>query len=372
MSTDTTGSTSGAVSAAVGQSGSGPGAGVRSGRAATVALPPGLQWLLESVVGQRWPQANEDELRSMADVWRHIGDQVSGARRAVEPAAGAVVEYNSGPGINAFHDFWQRYSGGPMPAGVSVCGGMEQMLRRFAGDVAGTKADVLAQLEKLAVELELGVAGSEITLGVSDEAAAAAVAVTRVMIGEAYGELAAKIAADAAGHAARAGATEMFNDATLQTLQQANGGHRFDLGQWAHAGALGAVGGLVGGPVGTHVAALGHPSLAHAAIEHGAEQLGENSAKALADAPSGPDNPDPGETVALVARGGLLGAAGHHAHSQHAAHHPYSAHSPGGEQFLPLPASTPPPTPSSTPSSTPSPRPVARAPRMRRSAPPPP
>ena len=235
-----------------------------------------------------------------------------------------MLQYNRGPGVRAFGEFWRAFSTRPMPQAVSVCGELEAMLRQFAGDVAGTKTYIIVQLEVLAGEVALGVAGSGLTLGVSDAVATAAAAATRALIRDALGELATKTAATAARMAAKASATELLNDGTLQTLQQLNGGHSFNLGQWAHAGAIGAVGGLVGGPVGEHVEVLGRPSLVHSALAEGADQLGENAAKQLTEAATAGQNgesPDPAENVSLIARGSALGAVTHHAH-----HH---------EEFLP-------------------------------------
>ena len=293
------------------------GAPAPRGAEATVALPEPLQWLLEVVVGERWPAAVESDVHAVADVWRHLGGQVTEAHQAAEPAAGAVTQYNRGPGVEAFGRFWRRFSTQPLPKAVSVCGELEGMLREFAGDVAGTKTYIIVQLEILAGEVALGLAGSEITLGVSDAVASAAAAATRALIRDALGELATKTAATAARMAAKASATELLNDGTLQTLQQLNGGHTFNLGQWAHAGALGAVGGLAGGPVGERVTELGRPSVVHAALANGAEQLAENSAKQLADAATSASATDPSETVSLVARGAVHGAVAHHAHSSH-------------------------------------------------------
>jgi hypothetical protein len=219
--------------------------------------------------------------------------------------------------VQAFDQFWRRFSTQPLPKAVSVCGELEGMLRQFAGDVAGTKTYIIVQLEILAGEVALGLAGSEITLGVSDAVATAAAAATRALVRDALGELATKTAATAARMAAKASATELLNDGTLQTLQQLNGGRTFNLGQWSHAGALGAVGGLAGGPVGERVAELGRPSVVHAALENGAEQLAENSAKQLTDAATTGAAGDPSETVSLVARGAVHGAVAHHAHNSH-------------------------------------------------------
>ena len=291
--------------------------GGRAGEAATVELPEPLQWLLEVVVGERWPAAIEQELHAVADVWRHLGGQVAEAHQGAEPAAGAVVQYNHGPAVEAFGQFWQRFSTHPMSQAVSVCGELEAMLRQFAGDVAGTKTYIVVQLEILAGEVALGLAGSEITLGVSDAVATAAAAATRALIRDALGELATTTAATAARMAVKASATELVNDATLQALRQANGGHNFDLGQWARTGAIGAVGGLVGGHVGHRVEALGRPSLVHSALTESTDQLAENAAKQLTDAATGGQSSDPAENVSLVARASVLGAVTHHAHTHH-------------------------------------------------------
>jgi hypothetical protein len=289
----------------------------------TTELPAALQWVLEVLVGERWPQADEDDVESAAAVWRHLGERVTDAHRAAEPAAAAVVEHNAGPAVAQFGQFWQDYSTHPIPLAVKVCADLEQTLREFAGDVGGTKSFILVQLELLAAEVALSMAGSGITLGVSDGVAAAGAAAPRAGVREALSELMTKAAATAAKMAVKASTTELINDGMLQSLQAADGGHSFDLRRWVGAGAAGAVGGLVGGTVGTHVAAIGGPSVVHSAIESGSEQLAENSADSLTRAAVAGQPSDPRELASLVGRNALLAGVHHasaHSHAPPAAH----------------------------------------------------
>jgi len=269
----------------------------------SVRLPEPLRWLLEDVVGQRWPLAIEDDLHAAADVWRHLGGQIAGAHRATEPAAGAVVAYNSGPAVDAFAQFWRRFSTQPIPRALAVCTELEQMLRQFAQDTAAIKTYILGRLDRLADEVDLRVTNSGITLGVSDTTAATAAAVTRAAIREALGELAARTAATAARMAARSTATELLNDPTLRTLQQLDDGHRLEPQRRSHPSTLGAG----EDPVGIRPTAIGRTSLIHTAADSLAVAAAEASSRAPAETETSGPSLSPGETGSVLPGGGPVG-----------------------------------------------------------------
>jgi hypothetical protein len=256
-----------------------------------VVLAEPLRWLLEVVVGQRWPRAVEDDLQSAADIWRHLGGQIVEAQRAVEPAAGAVVASNTGPAVDAFAQFWERFSTQPVPRAVSVCAELELMLRQFADDVADVKAYILRQLEMLADEVKLRVSASGITVGVPNTAVKTAAATTRAAIGAALGELSARTAARTA---ARATATELLNDPTLATLRQLDDTRTLDLRQWAQPGTLATAESAPHG----QPTEIGRTSLVHAPIQAVANPRADNSPSPLV------------ETVSLLARESVLAGAG--------------------------------------------------------------
>jgi len=270
-----------------------------------VRLPEPLRWLLEDVVGHRWPLAIEDDLHAAADVWRHLGDQIAEAHRVTEPAAGAVVAYNSGPAVDAFAQFWQRFSTQPIPRALAVCAELEQMLRQFAQDTAAIKTYILGRLDRLADEVDLRVTNSGVTLGVSDTTASAAAAVTRAAIREALGELAARTAATAARMAARATATELLNDPILRTLQQLDDGHSLEPRQRAHPSTTLGVG---EGPIGTLPTAIGRTSLVHTAVDSSAVTSAETTPRAPVDTETTGPSPNPGAADSRLSGGPVVGA----------------------------------------------------------------
>jgi hypothetical protein len=247
--------------------------------------------LLEVVLEQRWPQAVEDDLHSAADVWHHLGGQIAEAYRATEPAAGAIVAYNAGPGVDGFAQFWERFATGPIPRAVSVCGQLEQMLRQFADDVAEVKAYILRQLEILADEVRLRVSATGITLGVSDTTAKAAASTTRAAITAALAELSARTAATArTGTAARVTATELLNDPTVATLRQLDQRRTLDPRQWTHHGTLGTA---TGSP--DAQPRIGPTSPVRTPIQDGGTQFTDNSPRPLTDAAHTSAHPRPGD-----------------------------------------------------------------------------
>ena len=285
-----------------------------------VVLPAPLRWLLEVVLELRWPAADEDDLHSAAEVWRHLGGQVVEAHRATEPAAGAIVSYNAGPAVDGFAQFWERFSTRPVPCAVSVCTRLERMLRQFADDVTEVKAYILRHLETLADEVELRVSATGVTLGVSTTTAKAAATTTRAAVGAALAELSVRAATTARTGAAasRAAATELLIDPTMATLRQFDERRTLDPGPWPLPGTPGTV----AGPPGAPPARIGPTSLVHVPIQDGADQLTHASSSPLTDgahisAPLRPADADSPGSLSVATASPETATAGASAAAQH-------------------------------------------------------
>ena len=219
-----------------------------------VELSEELQYLLLFVVGERWPEADEDQLRAAAGIWRALAGHFEEARTEGDRAAHAVLAVNQGESITAFGRFWDRF-GQTSPDGghgyladcAAACGSFATALDQFAGDVEGTKDYIRIQLGILAVEVALGLAGTVFTFGVSDAIAAGAVAVTRGLIQQALRRLVRGGVRQAGKLALRGALDGALDDALLQSLKAMNGGSQLDPRQLLAATAQGAAGGVIGG-----------------------------------------------------------------------------------------------------------------------------
>lgn len=62
-----------------------------------VELPEPLQWVLMLLAGTRWPEADEDALREMADRWRKTAKSVEDAAHAADNAVKQALDGQQGP-----------------------------------------------------------------------------------------------------------------------------------------------------------------------------------------------------------------------------------------------------------------------------------
>lgn len=210
--------------------------------------PEALQTLLEVFVGQRWPEADEDELRDAGHEWRALSKAVGDEHTRAGQAATAILEANTGRSIDAFGAFWSRLSGRDIPRVQDLCTGLAESLEQFAGDTEGCKDFIIIQLELLAAEVGFALVSGVFTFGIGDAAAAVAVAATRAVIGSAMRELAETALATAAKLALRGGAEALLNDGLLQALRAAHGGSRFNPEEFFTTGIGGMAAGVVTAP----------------------------------------------------------------------------------------------------------------------------
>ncbi|KWX07321.1 hypothetical protein TR74_19110, partial [Carbonactinospora thermoautotrophica] len=218
-----------------------------------IQLPEELQYLLVVVVGERWPEADEDKLREMAQVWYRLADRFEDALRAGDSPAQAILAENFGESITAFGKCWERFSVGGeggsqgyLRDAAEMCRNFGEALEQFAGDVEATKDYILIQLGILAAEVALGVAGSVFTFGVSGAAAAAATAATRVVIQQALKQLLRQALKHAVKMAVRGAIEGVLDNALLQGLKQIHGGSPVNVQELLLSGAQGAAGGALG------------------------------------------------------------------------------------------------------------------------------
>ena len=282
--------------------------------------------LLEVLVGQRWPEADEDALRECAAVWTGLGRSVADEHARAGQAAGAIVEANNGSQIDAFHTAWTRLSSKSVPEVGQLCAGQAESLERFAGDTEACKEFIIIQLEILAAEVGLALFSGAFTFGVTDAAAALAAAATRVTVGAALRELAEEAVATAARLALRGGAEALLNDGLLQSLRAVHGGSGFDLSEMVTAGTGGMIAGAVTGPA-THAlhdtlaehldlpAGHLHPTptikpgsgLLPTTLSAATTQAGRHVASTAVDVASGVGGTLAGNTAAAAAQAALTG-----------------------------------------------------------------
>ncbi|MEV4516279.1 hypothetical protein AB0K00_45870 [Dactylosporangium sp. NPDC049525] len=131
-------------------------------------LPGELRAVL-SLIGYEWPQADEQKLFEMGQVWTRFAGTIQHSIAEADPVAAAVWTQNVGADITAFRASWE-HEDGPSKAlhdgataaqlaglGLMVCGLI----------VLALKVAVIIQLVILAIEIAQAIATSELTFGAS-------------------------------------------------------------------------------------------------------------------------------------------------------------------------------------------------------------
>lgn len=114
----------------------------------TVTLPPDLSDLLAKT-GQRWPDADEDQLIAMADGWKGLQDKLSTMRVSNSDSARAVLAANEGEAMAAFGG-WAKALDGTLLKLVELCARAEAVLIAVARAVLAAKKAILGALAWLA------------------------------------------------------------------------------------------------------------------------------------------------------------------------------------------------------------------------------
>lgn len=286
-------------------------------------VPGYLQDLLELVVGQRWPDGDEDRLRQVSAAWKQAASDLDGVRQGAGEGVSVLSQAARGPAHDAFSGYWAKTfddgaaagdgsGGGAMPAlpwAVEFCGMMADACDNMALELETTKDMIIGQLVILFGEIAATTASAFFDFGASEAAVPEEVAVTRGVCGElldsAVGRILEKILAGALEQALMQGGLDL----AIQLKEIAEGNRRTvdwkETGQAAEGGAInGAIGEALGaglGAAGGRVAEFAGSGLGKLTVGAVGGGLGA-AATDLADTGS--------VSLSDVTKGALGGAAG--------------------------------------------------------------
>jgi hypothetical protein len=146
----------------------------------SVTLPGELVWAL-NLLGFNWPEADEDRLRECARHWRDFSAEMGSVLADADRVAAQVTAENTGRSIDDFGRYWRGIggSGGHLAEAQEAASLAADCLDAFALVIEGLKVAVVAQLVIFVAEFTADQLAAPETLGLSEGAAAAEVAVTR-------------------------------------------------------------------------------------------------------------------------------------------------------------------------------------------------
>lgn len=130
---------------------------------------PGELISLLSMLGYTWPQADEEKLFELGNVWTSYAGTLAGAVGDADSAAQSVWQSNRGDAVAAFQQAWTE---GEAPIanlrdgadGATLIG---VGLMVAAGVVLALKINVIVQLTVLAIEIAQAIATAVATFGAS-------------------------------------------------------------------------------------------------------------------------------------------------------------------------------------------------------------
>ncbi|MDH6579949.1 hypothetical protein, partial [Kitasatospora sp. MAP5-34] len=231
-----------------------------------VELPEPLQWVLLLLAGTRWPEADEGQLRDMADHWRKAATQLQDASHAADAAVKQALDGQQGAAADALAKHWADYSVGKgteqdpgyLPGTIAACNGMGDMLEGMANSAETAKIQIIAQLGILAFELATAEAEAVPTLGASMLEVPVFITVSR----ETVVQVLKRLLKEALEHAIKQAVQMAAINLMAQTIELAQGHRKSidmkELGQNALGGAVaGATGHLLGKGVGAAGEKLG-------------------------------------------------------------------------------------------------------------------
>ncbi|MFF2624842.1 toxin glutamine deamidase domain-containing protein [Kitasatospora griseola] len=231
-----------------------------------VELPEPLQWVLLLLAGCRWPEADEDQLRDMADECRKASETLRDATQGVDAAIKRALEGQQGEAADGLNKFWATYTVGKgteddpgrLTATINALSGMGDMLEQMANSAETAKIQIVAQLGILAFELATAEAEAPVTAGASMLQVPGFIAAARTFVTKTLKTLVLDLAKMAAKQAAQMAAINLM----AQGIQVAEGHRKSidwkEVGDNAKGGAIGgAAGGLIGKGLGAAAGKVG-------------------------------------------------------------------------------------------------------------------
>ncbi|RSM66383.1 NAD:arginine ADP-ribosyltransferase with a RelA/SpoT domain protein [Amycolatopsis sp. WAC 01376] len=268
-------------------------------------MPDAVKWLLPIVVGESWPEGDEDKLRELRDAWHNASKAVQPIADTATKGATEVLGGWTGEGAEKFAEAWKKFVEGDEAYFKSLADSSKALgdsCNATALDVEYTKYMIIISLVILAAQIVAMIAAAAVTFGGSTAGIAPAQIATRMTVQMIFRQLMQKLAQEGFKKVAKEllekllkeglkkigkevlqnTAMNLAMDAGIQGLQMAKGDRdSWDLSKTKDSAISGAVDGVVGA---------------------GSSSIGKGATKGLSDSVGG-------QIVDSAARGAVRGAA---------------------------------------------------------------
>ncbi|TWF91638.1 toxin glutamine deamidase domain-containing protein [Saccharopolyspora dendranthemae] len=160
-------------------------------------IPDEVKWLLPIVVGESWPEGDEDKLRELRDAWTEAAQALPDAMDAGNAAAREVLASWQGEAAQKFDETWKKFTAGESPVFTSLgdsCNGLAEACDKTALDIEYTKYMIIASLIMLAIQIAALIAAAFVSFGASTAGVVPAQLATRAAVQMIFRQLVQKLA----------------------------------------------------------------------------------------------------------------------------------------------------------------------------------
>ena len=260
-------------------------------------MPEEVKWLFPFVVGESWPEGDEDELRRIAEAWRQAAEGIDAVLAEADQGARLANASMDGETAEAFAQLWAKIG----ERGDAALAQLRDACRQnglacdnTALEIEHTKLTIIFSLVALLVQISIMVGAAFVSGGASTAGILPAQMLTRTAVQMVFRQLIISILRNVAIELG----TSLAIEGVVQGIQIGEGERNgFDGGKFGQAAISGAIGGVAGGVVEAGFAAKGiakgFGEAAGEAVGDGAgaaagraagEAAGETSAKSLGEA----------------------------------------------------------------------------------------
>jgi hypothetical protein len=133
-----------------------------------VQVPPEVNWLLDILCGQSWPEGDEDALRRCAQAWQEAAQALGDLAGYLDSSAQHVLASADSMSADDYNNFWKNYihdGDGTYVDLFKQCEPLVKQLFAQANEVEYTKIVIVVTLILTAIQIAIAIAAAAGTFG---------------------------------------------------------------------------------------------------------------------------------------------------------------------------------------------------------------
>lgn len=133
-----------------------------------VQVPPEVNWLLDILAGQSWPEGDEDALRRCAQAWQEAAQGLGDLAGYLDSSAQKVLANADSMSADDYDNFWKTYKHGGDGTYIALFKQCEPLVKQLfaqATEVEYTKIIIVVTLILTAIQIAIAIAAAAGTFG---------------------------------------------------------------------------------------------------------------------------------------------------------------------------------------------------------------